>query len=47
MVPRDEVVELDMEIETAVKMIVSLGVVVPAESKQAVQPSVAPSQPAP
>lgn len=30
MVPRDEVIELDMEVDAAVKMIVSLGVVVPA-----------------
>ena len=29
LVPRDEVVELDMEVDAAVKMIVSLGVVVP------------------
>ncbi|UCG73093.1 MAG: DUF502 domain-containing protein [Chromatiales bacterium] len=29
MVPRDEVIELDMDVESAVKMIVSLGVVVP------------------
>lgn len=30
MVPRDEVVELDMEVDEALKMIISLGVVVPA-----------------
>jgi uncharacterized membrane protein len=30
MVPRDEVIELDMDVESAIKMIVSLGVVVPA-----------------
>ncbi len=29
MVPRDEVIELDMDVESAIKMIVSLGVVVP------------------
>jgi uncharacterized membrane protein len=29
MVPRDEVIELDMDVESALKMIVSLGVVVP------------------
>ena len=33
LVPRDEVVELDMEVDAAVKMIVSLGVVVPTWSK--------------
>ena len=29
LVPRSEVIELDMDVEAAVKMIVSLGVVVP------------------
>ena len=33
LVPRDEIVELDMEVDAAVKMIVSLGVVVPTWSK--------------
>src|SRR5690606_2760963 len=38
-VPRDEVVELDMSIEDALKMIVSLGVVVPKwNTAQAVPP---------
>lgn len=34
MVPRDEVIELDMEVDEALKMIISLGVVVPTWSKE-------------
>jgi len=34
MVPRNEVIELDMEVESAVKMIVTLGVVVPRWNKR-------------
>ena len=30
MVPKDEVIELDMSVEDALKMIISLGVVVPS-----------------
>jgi uncharacterized membrane protein len=40
MVPRSEVIELDMDVEAALKMVVSLGVVVPAwvTRKHAVKP---------
>ncbi len=34
MVPRDDVIELDMDVESALKMIVSLGVVVPVWKKK-------------
>ena len=33
MVPKDEVIELDMSVEDALKMIISLGVVVPSSDK--------------
>jgi uncharacterized membrane protein len=39
MVPRDEVVELDMTVEEAFRMVVSLGVVVPAWPRSAVSRS--------
>jgi len=42
MVPRDEIVELEMGVEEALKLIVSLGVVVPGQP-----PAVAPVQPGP
>ena len=35
MVPREEIIELDMDVESAIKMIVSLGVVVPTWSGKA------------
>jgi uncharacterized membrane protein len=47
MVPRKEVIELDMDVESAIKMIVSLGVVVPpwrgkAEAASLARPESAP-----
>jgi uncharacterized membrane protein len=47
MVPRAEIIELDMDVESAIKMIVSLGVVVPPWSGKAAADSLAPSGPAP
>lgn len=47
MLPREEVIELDMDIETAVKMIVSLGVVVPGDKGGGGKASVAPTAPPP
>lgn len=37
MVPRDEIIELDMEVDAAIKMVVSLGVVVPAWSPEQIR----------
>jgi uncharacterized membrane protein len=39
MVPREEVIELDLDVESAVKMIVSMGVVVPPHRAAAVAPA--------
>ena len=47
MVPRAEVIELDMDVESAIKMIVSLGVVIPPWSGKLPADSLAPSGPAP
>lgn len=47
MFPRADVIELDMEVETAIKMIVSLGVVVPAAPRRGAGPSVAKPPPPP
>jgi len=47
MVPRSEVIELDMDVESAIKMIVSLGVVIPPWSGKLPADSLAPSGPAP
>jgi uncharacterized membrane protein len=47
MLPREDVIEIDMDIETAVKMIVSMGVVVPLEKSAPRAASVAPTPPAP
>jgi uncharacterized membrane protein len=41
MVPRSEVIELDMEVESAIKMIITLGVVVPHWHKRPAAPRVA------
>jgi uncharacterized membrane protein len=45
--PRREVVELDMDVEAALKMIVSLGVVAPKWTAPLAPPSLAPGGPAP
>jgi uncharacterized membrane protein len=34
MVPEEDVIELDMNVEDALKMVISLGVVVPGEDKE-------------
>ena len=47
MVPKDEVIELDMEVEEALKMIVSLGVVVPPWTGRGGQLELAPVDPQP
>jgi uncharacterized membrane protein len=45
MVPRNEVIELDMDVESALKMIVSLGVVVPRWVNQEGTPELAKAEP--
>jgi len=45
MVPRDEVIELDMDVESALKMIVSLGVVVPRWVNRDGKPELAETEP--
>ncbi|HSN72175.1 MAG TPA: DUF502 domain-containing protein [Steroidobacteraceae bacterium] len=47
MVPRKDVIELDMEVESAVKMIVTLGVVVPRWNKRPGAQPLAPPEAAP
>jgi uncharacterized membrane protein len=47
MVPRQEVIELEMDVESAVKMIVSLGVVVPPPPPVAERPPLAQARPGP
>jgi uncharacterized membrane protein len=47
MVPRQDVIELDMDVESAVKMIVSLGVVVPPGETHSEGPPLAPARPGP
>jgi uncharacterized membrane protein len=47
MVPRNDVIELDMDVESALKMVVSLGVVVPPWRPGAAAESLAPPQPSP
>jgi uncharacterized membrane protein len=47
MLPREDVIEIDMDVETAVKMIVSLGVVVPADMTKNGAKLVAPAAPPP
>jgi uncharacterized membrane protein len=47
MVPRSDVIELDMEVESAVKMIVTLGVVVPRWNKRPAPVTLAPPEAAP
>lgn len=46
-VPREDVIELTMSVEEALKMIVSLGVVVPEWRAGAAPPALAPTQPSP
>ncbi len=45
MVPRDEVTELDMTVDQALRMIISLGVVVPEWRRRALVPVTEPAQP--
>ena len=45
MVPRDEVTELDMTVDEALRMIVSLGVVVPEWRRRALAPVTEPAEP--
>ena len=47
MVPRRDVIELDMDVESALKMVVSLGVVVPPWQRPAAAESLAPQKSAP
>ncbi|MDJ0927695.1 MAG: DUF502 domain-containing protein [Gammaproteobacteria bacterium] len=47
MVPRSEVIELDMDVEQALKMIVSLGVVVPPWNRKDAPQELAPPEAAP
>jgi uncharacterized membrane protein len=47
LVPRDEVVRLDMTVDEAFKMLLTLGVVVPRWQKTAVAADLAPQQPSP
>ncbi len=47
MVPRKDVIELDMDVESALKMVVSLGVVVPPWRNGAPAESLAPPQSSP
>ncbi len=47
MVPREDVIELDMDVESAVKMVVSLGVVVPPRRGKPGDASLAPPSEAP
>jgi uncharacterized membrane protein len=47
MVPRRDVIELDMDVESALKMVVSLGVVVPRWKRRPGGPPLAPPRPAP
>lgn len=44
MVPRAEVIELDMDVEAALKMVVSLGVVVPRWTQRTLPPELAKAQ---
>jgi len=44
MVPRGEVIELDMDVEAALKMVVSLGVVVPRWTRRSLPPELAKAQ---
>ena len=47
MVPRDDVIVLDMEVEAALKMVVSLGVVVPPWHEDEIPPPIAQSKSSP
>ena len=47
MVPKPDVIELDMEVEDALKMVVSLGVVVPHWNEKDTQVPLAKAQPQP
>ena len=47
LVPRDEVVRLDMTVDEAFKMLLTLGVVVPSGKQAAVAADLAPQQPPP
>lgn len=47
LMPRRDVVELDMDVEAAIKLVVSLGVVVPKWAPSGETPALAPPRPAP
>jgi uncharacterized membrane protein len=47
LVPHRDIIELDMDVESAIKLVVSLGVVVPPWSPPAEAAALAPPGPAP